>query len=137
MQENIKVYVRIRSLCPEEKKSKEIVSAEESQVSINFQDISKLNLKHSLWKFAGKQMNFNFQKCFSQEDSNETLHSHVSREIVLKSMTGINSTIFVYGQTGSGKTFTMTGNQFQENTFRDSENKSLMKSNFLLSRVND
>lgn len=52
---------------------------------------------------------FIFDYCFNRAHTNQQVYTACCREIVLSSMDGINTTLFVYGQTGAGKTHTMLG----------------------------
>jgi chromosomal replication initiation ATPase DnaA len=52
---------------------------------------------------------FIFDYCFNENHKNEHVYHTCCKDIVLSSMDGINTTLFVYGQTGAGKTHTMLG----------------------------
>ena len=68
-----------------------------------------MDKKGGLMKHCGKVKNFQFKNYFGPDTSTDHIHNNVSKKIVLSSLRGINSTVFVYGQTGSGKTYTITG----------------------------
>lgn len=55
------------------------------------------------------RINFEFDKVFDQDTSQDTMFDWTTEEKVSDVFNGVNSTIFAYGQTGSGKTYTMQG----------------------------
>lgn len=58
-------------------------------------------------KLAVGQKEFNFDKVFDTETSQEDLFYICAHNLVLGCFSGYNATIIAYGQTGSGKTHTM------------------------------
>ena len=88
---------------------KSVIKFTEEGVKVDLTSVSKIDKKGGLMKHCGKVKNFQFKNYFNPDTTNDFIHDNVSKKIVLSSLRGINSTIFVYGQTGSGKTFTITG----------------------------
>lgn len=52
---------------------------------------------------------FTFDKVFPKTTTNKDIYKNACQQIILNSLEGIDTTIFVYGQTGSGKTHTILG----------------------------
>ncbi|KDO26412.1 hypothetical protein SPRG_08215 [Saprolegnia parasitica CBS 223.65] len=52
---------------------------------------------------------FEFDGCFRQDTTQDTVYASVASELVQSVLLGYNATIMAYGQTGSGKTHTMMG----------------------------
>ena len=116
--ENISVSVRLRPLNAKEIKRKEkgVIKIENNSVVIDLKSVSRFNLRGTnLKKLTRSIKSFNFNKCFCSKTENAEIHDKLSKEIVLSSLRGINSTIFVYGQTGSGKTHSITGDSLKQN----------------------
>lgn len=112
--EKIRVCVRIRPLNNPnpDKKTQDIIYTEGNTIKMNLEDVSKLSVKNTVTKFFDRQKNFQFENVFNQKCQTTQLYDGIVHDIVMNSLRGINSTVFVYGQTGSGKTYTMTGNYF-------------------------
>lgn len=127
MKENISVSVRLRPLNEKEvrRNEKEVVSFFKNKVIIDNKTV--LGYQKTLSPF--KEQDFFFSNCFGPQTTTEEIHKNLTRNIVLQSIRGINSTIFVYGQTGSGKTFTITGDvDFQQNVFHSQQRRLKSKS---------
>ena len=56
-----------------------------------------MDKKGGLMKHCGKVKNFQFKNYFGPDTSTDHIHNNVSKKIVLSSLRGINSTVFVYG----------------------------------------
>lgn len=112
--EKIAVCVRIRPLnnVDEDKKNQEVVFSEGKTIKMNLEDVSRISAKSSVTKFFDRQKKFEFDNVYNQQCNTTELYDEIVHDIVMKSLRGINSTVFVYGQTGSGKTYTMTGTYF-------------------------
>lgn len=63
-----------------------------------------------LLKKAHRNMRFNFDRVFHQEEDNEEVFDHSTKALIETLMDGCNCSVFVYGATGAGKTHTMLGN---------------------------
>ena len=121
IKENISVSIRLRPLNRKEikRKEKEVIQIEKNSVVIDLKSVSRFNLRgSSLKKMTGSIKSFNFNKCFCPKTKNDEIHEELSKDIVLSSLRGINSTIFVYGQTGSGKTHSITGDALKDIFYR-------------------
>lgn len=91
---SIRVFCRIRpNLVTEKRKISEPVSAGPEKIQV---------------KFGGTRKDFEFDKVFNQEASQESVFVDVE-PILRSAMDGHNVCVFAYGQTGTGKTFTMDG----------------------------
>ncbi|RZB87492.1 kinesin-like protein KIN-14U [Glycine soja] len=91
---SIRVFCRIRpNLVTEKRKFSEPVSAGPEKIRV---------------KFGGTRKDFEFDKVFTQEASQESVFVEVE-PILRSAMDGHNVCVFAYGQTGTGKTFTMDG----------------------------
>ncbi len=104
--ENIHVILRVRPL-----NTKEIQSKEESVWTINpyaqtmeFKSKDILNKSNSFARSI-----FSFDQHFPSDSPNQEIYQKSIKPIILTSLEGINTTIFMYGQTGSGKTYTILG----------------------------
>ncbi|KAI4301878.1 hypothetical protein L6164_035115 [Bauhinia variegata] len=91
---NIRVFCRIRPyLHAEKRRTSEPISSKSEKIMV---------------KLGGRKKDFEFDKTFPQESSQESVFVEV--EPILKSaIDGYNVCILAYGQTGTGKTFTMDG----------------------------
>lgn len=140
MKQKIQVYVRIRPLNIEEKKlnEQEVMITEGNTIKLNIEDISRLSAKSTVSKIFDRQKRFEFESIFSANDTTEVIYHTAVNDIILKSMKGINSTIFVYGQTGSGKTYTMSGEYLSssQNHYMDQVNRLKSKSPLRSTRLN-
>ena len=105
--EKIKVVLRMRPFSKEEKKEKCKESwnldLESNQIS------SKIESNY--------KTTYRFDQIFTPKNSNQKVYTECSKEIVIRALDGIDTTIFVYGQTGAGKTHTMLGNRINKNNF--------------------
>ncbi|TKY52162.1 Kinesin-1 protein [Spatholobus suberectus] len=91
---SIRVFCRIRpNLVIEKRRISEPVSAEPEKIRV---------------KLGGARKDFEFDKVFTQEASQESVFVEVE-PILRSAMDGHNVCVFAYGQTGTGKTFTMDG----------------------------
>lgn len=97
--EHIKVELRIRPFT-----SKELRTGKKPAWSYDYSTDQIQSLQKHLHPTP-----FTFDKIYSPTCTNTTLYNTSCKEIVQKSLEGIDTTIFVYGQTGSGKTHTMLG----------------------------
>ncbi|XP_057425094.1 kinesin-like protein KIN-14U [Lotus japonicus] len=89
---SIRVFCRIRPiLIPDKRKISEPVSAGSERIRV---------------KLGGTRKDFEFDKVFPQESSQENVFVEVE-PILRSAMDGHNVCVFAYGQTGTGKTFTM------------------------------
>ena len=106
--ENIGVFLRIRPLNNKEIKSKEkyAIQIHPEGLKINGDDlegdVSSTIEKHRKSKFV-------YDKLFGPDETTDTIFGENLEEIVVSTLKGFNSTVFVYGQTGSGKTHTLMG----------------------------
>lgn len=130
VKEKIKVCVRIRPLNPKEAlDDPEVIHTENNVIKMNIKEIKKTNQSSSVNKVIDRQRNFEFENVFNQKTKTIQIYESVIHDIAMKSIRGINSTVFVYGQTGGGKTFTMTGNYFgTEGLHSDQTRKNISKS---------
>ncbi|XP_057725723.1 kinesin-like protein KIN-14U isoform X1 [Arachis stenosperma] len=95
---SIRVFCRIRPfLLAEKRRGSEPVSAGSERIRM---------------KFGGRKKDFEFDKVFCQEASQESVFVEVE-PILRSAMDGHNVCVFAYGQTGTGKTFTMDGSNEQ------------------------
>ncbi|XP_030621542.1 kinesin-like protein KIFC3 [Chanos chanos] len=96
---NIRVFCRVRPICPGE------VDASEAKNIVTFDpdDDAILYLSN-----RGKLMTFEMDKIFPPEATQEEVFQEV-QALVTSCIDGFNVCIFAYGQTGSGKTYTMEG----------------------------
>ncbi|KAK7391928.1 hypothetical protein VNO78_20352 [Psophocarpus tetragonolobus] len=91
---SIRVFCRIRpNLVTEKRRTSEPVSAGAERIRV---------------KLGGTRKDFEFDKVFTQEASQESVFVEVE-PILRSAMDGHNVCVFAYGQTGTGKTFTMDG----------------------------
>lgn len=60
-------------------------------------------------KRGSKNMQFSFDRIFSDTSTNRSIFETVTRPMVDATIDGFNCSVFAYGATGSGKTFTMLG----------------------------
>eukprot|EP00512_Aurantiochytrium_limacinum_P014078 CAMPEP_0171578656 /NCGR_PEP_ID=MMETSP0961-20121227/7983_1 /TAXON_ID=87120 /ORGANISM="Aurantiochytrium limacinum, Strain ATCCMYA-1381" /LENGTH=756 /DNA_ID=CAMNT_0012135005 /DNA_START=918 /DNA_END=3188 /DNA_ORIENTATION=- len=58
----------------------------------------------------GAQHEYQFDKVFGHEATQEDIYEGTTQPIVLDALRGINCTVFAYGSTGAGKTHSMLGN---------------------------
>lgn len=58
---------------------------------------------------GGCKHNFTFDYVFGPQATQEEVYNISSRDLILSTLDGYNSTIVMYGQTGAGKTYTMEG----------------------------
>ena len=104
---NIRVFCRIRPPLKREINKKQIDIEYRGDNSL----IIKGEKKASNIGREGSQQDieqFQFNRIFKQEDSQEEIFEEVS-PLIQSSLDGYNINIFAYGQTGSGKTYTMEG----------------------------
>ncbi|QCE07396.1 kinesin-like protein KIN-14U [Vigna unguiculata] len=95
---SIRVFCRIRpNLVTEKRRISEPVSAGPEKIRV---------------KWGGTRKDFEFDKVFTQETSQESVFVEVE-PILRSAMDGHNVCVFAYGQTGTGKTFTMDGTNEQ------------------------
>ncbi|ESW16784.1 hypothetical protein PHAVU_007G184500 [Phaseolus vulgaris] len=95
---SIRVFCRIRpNLVTEKRRISEPVSAGPEKIRV---------------KLGGTRKDFEFDKVFTQETSQESVFVEVE-PILRSAMDGHNVCVFAYGQTGTGKTFTMDGTNEQ------------------------
>ncbi|KEH43051.1 putative minus-end-directed kinesin ATPase [Medicago truncatula] len=95
---SIRVFCRIRPVhLTEKRRNSEPVSAGSERIRV---------------KFGGTRKDFEFDKVFPQEASQESVFVDVE-PILRSAMDGHNVCVFAYGQTGTGKTFTMDGTNEQ------------------------
>ncbi|XP_061349441.1 kinesin-like protein KIN-14U isoform X2 [Gastrolobium bilobum] len=95
---SIRVFCRIRPiLLVEKRRISEPVSAGSERIRV---------------KLGGTRKDFEFDKVFPQEASQESVFVEVE-PILRSAMDGHNVCVFAYGQTGTGKTFTMDGTNEQ------------------------
>ena len=104
---NVRVFCRIRPPLPKELTKK--------QINIEYRGDNSLIIKgEKKTSYIGRDgvhqdiEQFQFNRIFKQEDSQEDVFEEVS-PLIQSSLDGFNINIFAYGQTGSGKTFTMEG----------------------------
>ncbi|XP_019427437.1 PREDICTED: kinesin-like protein KIN-14U [Lupinus angustifolius] len=91
---SIRVFCRIRPIVLADKRRiSEPVSAGSERVRV---------------KFGGTRKDFEFDKVFTQEVSQESVFVEIE-PILRSAIDGHNVCVFAYGQTGTGKTFTMDG----------------------------
>lgn len=106
--ENIGVYLRIRPLNDAEKRESEsyAVSISPEGLKINADEIvgetSNIVEKHRDSKFV-------YDKLFAPDTTTDQIFKEHLESMLVSSLSGFNSTVFVYGQTGSGKTHTLMG----------------------------
>jgi chromosomal replication initiation ATPase DnaA len=106
--ENICVYLRIRPLNNTEQKRQEkyAIQVTPEGLAINTQDIppetSSIIDKHRDSKFL-------YDHLFEPQTTTDFIFKDYLQEVVVGTLSGFNSTVFVYGQTGSGKTHTLMG----------------------------
>ncbi|OTF84198.1 kinesin-like protein KIF18A-like protein [Euroglyphus maynei] len=60
-------------------------------------------------KKANKNLQFNFDRVFNDEENNLTVYTETTKDLVTALLAGYNCSVFAYGSTGSGKTHTMLG----------------------------
>ncbi|KAK2402950.1 P-loop containing nucleoside triphosphate hydrolase superfamily protein [Trifolium repens] len=95
---SIRVFCRIRpNHLTEKRRNSEPVSAGSERIRV---------------KLGGTRKDFEFDKVFPQETSQESVFVEVE-PILRSAMDGHNVCVFAYGQTGTGKTFTMDGTNEQ------------------------
>ena len=97
--ERIKVALRMRPFTKEETKHKE---------ELGWKLKDEQNIIEASHAHLYNQP-FVFDYIFNQQTLNENLYNKAAKDLVKKSLDGIDTTIFVYGQTGAGKTHTMLG----------------------------
>ena len=104
---NVRVFCRIRPPLAKELTKK--------QINIEYRGDNSLIIKgEKKTSYIGRDgihqdiEQFQFNRIFKQEDSQEEVFEEVS-PLIQSSLDGFNINIFAYGQTGSGKTFTMEG----------------------------
>ncbi|CAL0300060.1 unnamed protein product [Lupinus luteus] len=91
---SIRVFCRIRPfVLADNRRISEPVSAGSERVRV---------------KFGGTRKDFEFDKVFTQEVSQESVFVEIE-PILRSAIDGHNVCVFAYGQTGTGKTFTMDG----------------------------
>ena len=104
--ENIHVILRIRPL-----NSKELLTKEDLIWSINphtnTMDCKIKDLPPKIPSFA--RSTFSFDCHYPPDSLNQEIYQKSVKPLILTSLEGINTTIFMYGQTGSGKTYTILG----------------------------
>ena len=106
--ENICVYLRIRPFNNKEKKKNEkyaiYVSPEGLRINAKeiLGDVSSIVEKH-------KESKFVYDKLFAPETTTDYIFGDYLENVIVSTLKGFNSTVFVYGQTGSGKTHTLMG----------------------------
>ena len=105
--ERIKVVLRMRPFSKEEKKAK----CKESW-GLDLEDDQISSLFDTNYKTT-----YRFDRIFTPKNSNQKVYIECTKEIVIRALDGIDTTIFVYGQTGAGKTHTMLGNRVNKNNF--------------------
>ncbi|VDN56088.1 unnamed protein product [Dracunculus medinensis] len=93
----IRICVRVRPLLSEE------ISAGETSEHINIANDKTIKINHH-----GQVSSFEFQRIWSQNDTQQTIFNDV-KELIESSLHGFNVAIMAYGQTGSGKTYVMEG----------------------------
>lgn len=115
--ENIHVALKLRPLNQKESLSKEeeIWQINEAMNRIDIDPNYLNNIVLSNHKQSQKQT-FSYDYCFDSNTKNLEIYTKTVKQIILSSLDGINSTIFMYGQTGSGKTYTMLGPENDLNT---------------------
>ncbi|XP_051787461.1 kinesin-like protein KIFC3 isoform X3 [Erpetoichthys calabaricus] len=96
---NIRVFCRVRPLNKEDGDDADTKNV----VVFDTDDDAVMYVAHK-----GKSMNFELDKVFPPEASQENVFQEV-RALVTSCIDGYNVCIFAYGQTGSGKTYTMEG----------------------------
>ena len=94
---SVKVYVRLRPLL------------ERELAECGGDILWKYNKKALVEDTGSGTKTRTFDGVLSPESSNQDAYDLIAKDMVEKSMTGHNATIFAYGQTGSGKTWTMMG----------------------------
>ncbi|CAJ2628609.1 unnamed protein product [Trifolium pratense] len=95
---SIRVFCRIRpNHLTEKRRNSEPISAGSDRIRV---------------KLGGTRKDFEFDKVFPQETSQESVFVEVE-PILRSAMDGHNVCVFAYGQTGTGKTFTMDGTNEQ------------------------
>lgn len=106
--ENIQVTLRIRPLHPKELQIGEscIWTLDPSNSKI---EIKPQNIPQKAPAFARSV--FSFDEHYISESSNKEIYQKSIKPLILTSLDGINTTIFMYGQTGSGKTYTILGDK--------------------------
>lgn len=126
--ENIHVTLRVRPLNPKEQSLNEISvwSTDSSNNSIEIKNPT--NGVQKLPNFA--RTSFIFDQHYLPDSSNKEIFLKSIKPLILTSLEGINTTVFMYGQTGSGKTYTILGDKqfLKENTnemFTEIKNKEL------------
>ena len=104
--ENIHVILRVRPPNPKELHNKEEVIWAINPHS-NTMECKCKDLPSKIPSFA--RSTFAFDSHFSPEALTQEIYQKSVKPLILTSLEGINTTIFMYGQTGSGKTYTILG----------------------------
>lgn len=104
--ENIHVTLRVRPLNPKELSNKDecVWSMSPQQNLMEF----KPKEFPSKASFFAKSA-FTFDQHYTPTALNQDIYQKSVKPLILTSLEGINTTIFMYGQTGSGKTYTILG----------------------------
>lgn len=76
---------------------KSVVKVTEEGIKVDVTSVGKMDKKGGLMKHCGKVKNFQFKNYFGPDTTTTHIHNNVSKKIVLSSLRGINSTVFVYG----------------------------------------
>uniref|UniRef100_A0AC34FLJ3 Kinesin-like protein n=1 Tax=Panagrolaimus sp. ES5 TaxID=591445 RepID=A0AC34FLJ3_9BILA len=98
IQENIKVYGRLRPFSTEKRTN------QKASLQINPSN-STIIVENK----NGVKTQYKLNGVFDAEKTQEAIYNIVGKPIVDGFIEGINGTIFAYGQTGSGKSYTMLG----------------------------
>ncbi|KAJ3706596.1 hypothetical protein LUZ61_010301 [Rhynchospora tenuis] len=101
-QEKILVSVRLRPLS-----DKEIAKADPS----DWECINDTTIifRNSLQDRPMAPTAYTFDRVFHADSTTREVYEEAAKEVALKVLSGVNSSIFAYGQTSSGKTYTMMG----------------------------
>lgn len=110
------VSLRVRPF-PKSKQDPSIWSLISSQ-QIQLDEETHQNFLETKRLTSRAKTSFLFDYCFPQNQDNPSIYQTVVKPLVMSSLKGINSCLFMYGQTGSGKTYTMLGGVNNSNIFQ-------------------
>lgn len=87
----------------------EVLSSAKTGVRVSLEDFTRVTARGPSGRLSAQSKLFDFDASFGTESSTIEVYSTCVKEVVMSSMRGFNTTVFLYGQTGSGKTHTLTG----------------------------